>query len=113
LKAICANDATLRVAQEKLEMVSKEQQIWSDARAKWEGEWTIKQRELYAVRHAKAEGKAEGKAEAEREAQEKRRTIVANMMNEGLSRETICRIFKITDSELVALLAQDSSHPAE
>jgi predicted transposase/invertase (TIGR01784 family) len=112
LKVICANDATLRVAQEKLEMVSKEQQIWSDARAKWEGEWTIKQRELYAVRHAKAEGKAEGKvegkvegkAEAAKEAQEERRAIVRNMINEGLSRETICKVLKITDSELASLL---------
>jgi hypothetical protein len=47
------------------------------------------------------------------EAQEERRAIVMNMINEGLSRETICRILKITDSELVAMLAQDSTYPAE
>ncbi len=89
LMAVCACDPVLRRAQECLEMVSKDKQIWSDARARWEGEWTIEQRLIVAT--------MEGEART-------LQTAVQGMLNEGMTREVICRALRITPAEFDSLL---------
>ncbi len=82
-------------------MVSKDKQIWADARARWEGEWTLEQRLIVATMEGEARGEARGKAEAKTETLQ---SAIQGLLNEGLTREVICRALRITPAELDALL---------
>ncbi len=90
-------------------MVSKDKQIWSDARARWEGEWTIEQRLIVATMEGEARGKAEGKAEGEARGEAKGKaetlqTAIQGMLSEGMTRDSICRALRITPAEFDSLL---------
>ena len=106
LKALCDKDKVLRQAKEKLEMISKDKQIWSDARAKWEGEFAITQKFLAAEARGKAEGKAEGLREGIEKGMEKGiRSAALGMLEVGMPHEQICKALKITEAELAKLLS--------
>jgi hypothetical protein len=101
LKALCEHDAILRQAQEGLEMVSKDTQIWSDARARWEGEFAINQEKIAIAKKYRAEGLAEGREEGREETLHK---AAHGMVEAGISHQVICKVLQITEAELTELL---------
>ena len=83
---------------EAMSQMSASQRAQHRADMREKGRADQEQRELDSFKRGSQEGRAEGKAEGRVE------TILA-MLEDGVPHERVCKICKITESELTAILA--------